>query len=49
MLYSILNGSYDAIMVSFLFGVLQAHCAQIISLKLQRLKSQNQRDILYQR
>ncbi len=29
------------------FGVLQADCAKIRSLKLQRLKSQNQRDILY--
>ncbi len=33
---------------SFLFGVLQAECAYIRSLKLQRLKSQNQRYILYQ-
>ncbi len=30
-----------------LFGVLQAVCASIRSVKLQRLKSQNQRDILY--
>ncbi len=32
---------------SFLFGVLQAVCAYIRSVKLQRLKSQTQRDILY--
>ncbi len=32
----------------FLFGVLQAVCAYIRSLKLQRLKSQSQRDILYE-
>ncbi len=34
-------------MFSFLFGVLQAVCAYIRSVKLQRLKSQTQRDILY--
>ncbi len=34
-------------MFSFVFGVLQAVCAYISSVKLQRLKSQNQRDILY--
>ncbi len=33
--------------VSFLCGVLQAVCAYIRSLKLQRLKSKNQRYILY--
>ncbi len=40
-----LKGSYFKF--SFLFGVLQAVHALIRSLKLQRLKSQNQRDILY--
>ncbi len=40
-----LKGSYDVIS-SFPF-LLQAICAYIRSLKLQRLKSQNQRDIRY--
>ncbi len=43
----ILKGSYDDFKCCFLFGVLQAVCAKIRSIKLQRLKSQNQRDILY--
>ncbi len=34
-------------MFSFVFGVLQAVCAFIRYVKLQRLKSQTQRDILY--
>ncbi len=34
-------------MFSFVFGVLQAVCAYIRSVKLQRLKSQTQSDILY--
>ncbi len=42
-----LKGSYDVIS-SFPF-LLQAICAYIRSLKLQRLKSQNQRDIRYKR
>ncbi len=34
-------------MFSFVFGVLQAVCPYIRSVKLQRLKYQTQRDILY--
>ncbi len=45
----ILKGSYDAISsFAFYLEQSQADCAKIRSLKLQRLKSQNQRDILYQ-
>ncbi len=33
--------------IVFLFCVLQAVCERIRSLKLQRLKSQNQGDIIY--
>ncbi len=43
----LIKGSYDAIKFSFVFGVLQAVCAYIRSVKLQRIKSQTQRDILY--
>ncbi len=43
----ILKGSYDDFKFCFLFGVLQAVCAKIRSVKFQRLKSQTQRDILY--
>ncbi len=46
--WTFLKGSYDAIQVFLYLWVLQADNAQIRSLKLQRLKSQNQRDILYQ-
>ncbi len=44
--FHILKGSYD-FMFSLLFGALQAVCAYIRSVKLQRLKSQTQRYILY--
>ncbi len=43
----LIKGSYDAIKFSFVFGVLQAVWAYIRSVKLQRIKSQTQRDILY--